>query len=195
MISAVTGVRPKGGYMRHGRSLTNRNAIALCVLASLIFMALFVFGVVYELSGTVFGYKAKDFDKVLEYGLNNGLIYSLVCATIAYLFIRFYTIDLLISQDGANIFLKTSMWLFSFWILNLIVYLTTSYFHVQILIPFIALLIFLLSLLIRNLSEKYAQFAADHNLAEDMASANAPVFFSFLEWLFKKERPPMPPIQ
>ena len=87
------------------------------------------------------------------------------------------------------------MWLFSFWILNLIVYLTTSYFHVQILIPFIALLIFLLSLLIRNLSEKYAQFAADHNLAEDMASANAPVFFSFLEWLFKKERPPMPPIQ
>lgn len=181
--------------MRHGRSLTNRNAIALCVLASLIFMALFVFSVVYELSGTVFGYKAKDFDKVLEYGLNNGLIYSLVCATIAYLFIRFYTIDLLISQDGANIFLKTSMWLFSIWILNLIVYLTTSYFHVQILIPFIALLIFLLSLLIRNLSEKYAQFAADHNLAEDMASANAPVFFSFLEWLFKKERPPMPPIQ
>ena len=181
--------------VKHPRSLLNKNAIVILFLAAAAFLVLFAGGVIYELTGDLFGIDTYYIEGLLQFGLNNGLTFSLLCMCILYLFVRMYSLDILISYDGANILWKNSMWIFSVWILNLVIFLTTDYFHAHIFIAIIAAIVFLLSLLMRQTAKRYAQFAATYNTPENFSDINVPLFFSFLEFLFKKEQPPMPPVQ
>ncbi|SCW42652.1 hypothetical protein SAMN02910456_01045 [Ruminococcaceae bacterium YRB3002] len=172
------------------RTKFNRRAMAISLVLTVIFLALFVFGVYCIITTTVptpGPVSAKFMTAFIGYCANRGLVYAAMCLAIFIFCFRVHNIDDFVTQSGSYEIRWLGFVFIGIWVINLVL----RFFIPGMLFPpygllflgVICVLLFKLDNMLANKVDMYMNSEGTHRRLGDMGPVQ---FLDFVAHLFKQ---------